>query len=369
MPYLPQRSSGEPLSTQQAVTTMLPAKTSTRFGMSQSQIALVRKTVARDCDRDSKGNDLHLGEFDWAMEICTRLKLNPLLRQVYFFVFHKDDPARRQMVPVIGISGYRTIAKRSGNYRPDDDVPTFEYDEKEKGPHNPRGIVKVTCKVWQHAHGEWHPIKADARWDAYAPIVEAPSGGKKKMRKVANGKVERRLDPNKARWATDPEGMLAKCCESQCIRKGWPDELEGTYGDGELDQAETIELTATEIVEKAAAENRLALIGGADAIIVQWEPNGELARVPVGKFVDEALKWAHDKTRKGVEITDWQVRNRVTLQEFWARHKGDALALRDALGERLTQLAETEAKKATTDETPQAQAIKADERAGQGCHG
>lgn len=327
--------------------------------MSQAQIALVQKTVARDCDRDSKGNDLHLGEFDWAMEICARLKLNPLLRQLYFFVFHKDDPQRRTMVPVIGIGGYRTIAKRSGNYRPDDEPPVFTYDENERGPHNPRGIVDVTSKVWQFAHGAWHPITSKVRWDAYAPILEEPSGGwryeetgetwgdsgKKKKKRIPVGDMKRKLDPNKARWATDPEGMLAKCCESQCIRKGWPDELEGTYGDGELDQVETIDLTATEMAEKAAAENRLALIGGADAMIVQWDPNGELARVPVGTFVDSVLKWAHDPKRKGAEIMDFRTRNRVTLQEFWGRHKGDAMALRDALDDRTTQLAEIEAKK------------------------
>lgn len=324
------------------------------------QIELIKRTVAKDCDTDSKGNVLHLGEFDWFMSICRSLRLDPLRRQIYAFVMSKDKPDKRQMVPVIGIGGYRSIAERTGNYRPGDAEITFDERLKNEAT-NPAGIVSAKVTVFKRAHGEWFPFSETAYWEEFAPIKEVWNEGR------PTGRFE--LDRKKDGWRKMPRLMIEKCAEAKALRRGWPDDFAGTYAEGELDRAEVLDLTATEMAEKAAAANRLALVGGADAMIVQWDPNGELARVPVGKFVDEALKWAHDKTRKGVEITDWQARNRVTLQEFWARHKGDALSLRDALGERLTELAETEAKKATTDETPQAQAIKADERAGQGCHG
>lgn len=344
---------------------------------SPKQLELIKRTVAKDLDRDSKGNLLHLGEFDLFMETCNGLRLDPVRRQIFGLVFNKDKPKKRQMAIVVSIIGYRTIADRTKCYRPGNSQ--IFYDESLRNDSNPLGLSHARVSVWKYAQNEWHEFYEEAYWEECCPTRWS------KMQKVATGDTyddgnpiyafqpasdaKLIIDPSKEGWVKMGRVMISKCAEARALRRGWPDDFAGTYAEGEMDRAEVLDLTATEMAEQAAAENRLALVGGADAMIVQWDPNVELARVPVGKFVDEALKWAHDKTRKGVEITDWQVRNRVTLQEFWARHKGDALALRDALGERLTQLAETEAKKATTDETPQAQAIKADERAGQGCHG
>lgn len=324
----------------------------------ERQLALIRKTVAKDCDRDSNGIDLFLGEFDWAIQICRSLRLDPLRRQIYFFVFGKDDPKRRQMVPVVGIGGYRAIAARTGNYRPNDQPPVFEYDEAAKGPANPKGLVKATETVWQYLHGDWHPVRAEARWDAYAPIIETADGGydyvdtgetwadsgKPKKKRVPKGDIVRKLDPHKERWHVDPEGMLAKCAEALALRKAWPDDFAGTYVEGELDRAEALDITPTEMANAAEAETKLALIGGKNALTVDWCDGSKLARVAEGQFCDAVLEWAQADGRCSTELRVWFQRNEAARAEFKARHGGEYLEFMRAYEGRLKALDDAEAK-------------------------
>ncbi len=316
-----------------------------------SQLALIKKTVAKDLDRNSKGVDLHLGEFDLAMEICRSLKLDPLRRQIYFFCFAKDDPKRRQMVPVVGIGGYRSIAARTGNYRPSESVPEYVYDKTKIDVRiNPKGLVKATETVWQYLHGQWFAVRAEAHWDAYAPIVEEPEDGYRyeetgeawpdgnpKKKKVPVGKIIRKLDANKDRWRVDPEGMLAKCSESLCLRKAWPDDFAGTYFEGELDHAEVLDLTPTEIIEKAEADAKLDLMGGVNALTVDWLGD-KLRRVAEGEFLELALKWLREPGRTRGEADHWWKRNEAARAEYKARHGGEYLEFQKAWEKQEKQL-------------------------------
>lgn len=118
------------------------------INFSNQEMALIRNTVAKDCNES---------EFDMFLHICRTVGLDPLRRQIYAFVFHKDKPDKRQLTPVVAIDGLRAIAERTGNYRPDDEPPRFEYDETVKDPNtNPLGIVSCTVKVFKYAHGEWY---------------------------------------------------------------------------------------------------------------------------------------------------------------------------------------------------------------------
>ncbi len=121
-----------------------------------------------------------------------------------------------------------------------------------------------------------------------------------------------------------PRVMLAKCAEAQAIRRAWPDDLSAVYADEEIDRAKTIDLTATEIAEKANIENRLAMIGGSDAIL--FDMGDGLERIPLGKAADMILE--RFRAMQPHEIMQWKNLNRIPLQEFWARNKTDALALK-----------------------------------------
>lgn len=273
--------------------------------------------------------DCNATEFDQFLHVSAQLGLDPLRKQIYAFVFNKDKPDRRRMSIVVGIDGFRSVAKRSGEYRPDTRAPRFTYDPSiANDATNPLGFVCAEVSVFQFSHSDWHEVTAVAYWDEFAPIVEggkwvSGEDGRRSFKK--DGTMQ--LDPNKENWRKMPRIMLAKCAEAQAIRRAWPEDLSAIYADEELDRAKTIDLTASEIAEKANVESRLAMIGGAEAIL--FDMGDGLERIPLGKAADMILE--RFRSMKHHEILQWKNANRVPLQEFWARNKTDALALKKEL--------------------------------------
>lgn len=301
----------------------------------KGRLALFAKTV---------GKDLLPSEINEAIDWCEVYRANPFTRDIYFFVFDANNSEKRRLAPVLAIGLYRKIAARTGNYRPDENPPVFTYDEAAKGPANPRGIVDCTVTVYQFSHGAWHPVRERLRWDERAPIVVEGTGGTKwedtgevyppghnkagkpKFKKVAVGERVECLDPGKRNWHTMPETMLSKCVEAAAIRKGWPEDTAGSYVDGELD-ANTIELTASEIIHETETAAKLSLAGGVDALTIAWEDGKPLERVPMGTFADRVLSWASDEELSATELRIFWNRNLPARIEFKAKHGGDYLEL------------------------------------------
>jgi phage recombination protein Bet len=273
------------------------------------------------------GKELRGAEIDEALEWCTLYGANPFTRDIYFFVFDADKPTRR-VVPVLGIGLYRKIAARAGNYRPDEQAPRFGYDDKAKGPANPRGMLWCEVTVFQHSHGAWHPITSRLKWEERAPLKEEWAEDEKAGRRKPTGRVS--LDAKKTNWHTMPETMLAKCTEADAIRKGWPNETAGSYVAEEMDAAHTIDLTATEIVAAEATKERMAKIGG-PALLVDWMDGKPLDRVSVGQMGDRALAWITTNKEEPSTVLAWAERNRYVLQEYWALDAAGALAVKAAI--------------------------------------
>jgi phage recombination protein Bet len=283
---------------------------------SSPQVALIQR-MNQDCSPS---------EFDQFMHVSATLGLDPLKKQIYAFVFNKDNADKRRMSIVVGIDGFRAVAKRSGEYRGDERAPRFVIDpELVSAERNPLGLVSAEVTVNQFSHGAWHPITAIVFWDEFAPIVE---GGK--WEKNENGKSFFRgngsfvLDPKKDNWRKMPRVMLAKCAEAQAIRRGWPEDLSAVYSDEEMDRATTIDLTATEIAEAANVERRLELIGGKDTIM--FDMGEGLERIPLGKAADMVIERLGKMQPH--EVMQWENVNRLPLQEFWSRAKSDALEVK-----------------------------------------
>lgn len=297
------------------------------------------------------GKDLTSTERNEAIDWCEVYGANPFTRDIYFFVFDAKDPERRRMVPVLGISMYRKMAARSGDYRPDDRAPRFTYDAELISAANPKGLIDCEVSVYRFSHGSWFPITVRLRWDERAPIKSGevkwektgevyPKGhakaGKPKYRKTVDSSAPDILDPDKRNWHTMPETMLAKCCEADAIRRGWPETLSGTYAEGELDAA-TIDLTASEIIDEAETETKLALAGGKDALTVMWHDGTQLERVPMGQFADKVLAWARHADVTLTEVRIFWNRNLPARIEYKAKHASDYLDLQkqiEALMER-----------------------------------
>lgn len=300
-----------------------------------SDLALIRKTVAKDCDPQ---------EFDMFIHIAKAVGLDPLRRQIYAFVFGKGKkPADRQLTVVTAIDGYRTISDRSGNYRPDNKKPRYTYDEKLKSAANPHGIEACEVSIYKHSHGEWHEVPGFVYWDEFCPTVfkdedctwietgeKWPDGNPKKKKVVKDGAVPI-VDPSKAGWVKMGRNQIAKCAEAQAHRKAFPNDFAGVLVEEEVHRRMSEDLTASEIADQVEKEDRLARIGGPDTYIIDWMDGGELMNVPGGNLADQVMAFVATCEGQPSAIKAFRDRNRVALQQFWANHKSDALALRNHL--------------------------------------
>jgi phage recombination protein Bet len=277
-------------------------------------LALIRRTVASDTNDD---------EFNLFISYCRALRLDPRRRQIYALVYNKGKAQKRKMSIIVAIDGFRSIAARSGCYRPDDEEPRFEYDEAAKSPTNPLGLVKATVKVWQHSHGQWFPVTASAYWDEYAPI-KSEWGESEDGCRAPTGK--KTLD---GKWPQMPRLMLAKVAEALALRKAWPDDFANVYASEEMDRATVIEADPSQAAALGAEEERRAKIGaGGRAIMVDWLDNKPLDSVPVGQFADRVCDFIARHKDEPSQILQFGERNRHGLREFWAASPGDALELK-----------------------------------------
>lgn len=300
-----------------------------------AQLDLVKRTVAADCNLD---------EFSLFVEVCKRVGLDPFRKQIYALVYSKDNAKKRRMSIITGIDGFRAVAARNRDYRPDDAEPAITYNDALKNPDtNPLGIEKAVVRAFKLApNGEWHPVVGVAYWDEFAPIepeyeyvdtgdVWEDSGKpKKERRQVGPGKL-----PATSNWRSMARVMIIKCAEAQALRKGWPEDLSGVYAPEEMARVDA-EQTAAEQVEEFQKEQRQRLIGSHNAIMIQWSAGDPLAPVPMGQFADKCLEFI--RTAEDAQLNAWEAINRNSLKEFWAASKGDALEIKKAIEARRREL-------------------------------
>lgn len=288
----------------------------TTFDLTSKQIALVKQTIAKDCNDE---------EFNLYMEVAKAKRLDPFLKQIIPMVFSKNNAEKRNMTIIISRDGQRVIAQRCGDYRPASKPPTYEFDPSLKGPLNPHGVVSATVYLWKQdpKSGEWYEVAGQAFWEEFAPIKEEWAKNDQTGKNYKTGKQT--LDDS-GNWARMPRLMIAKCAEMQALRAGWPEQFTGLYDEAEMDRAKILDLTASEIVLKEREDNRMRAIGADNAITVTWGDNWALENVPVGKFADEVMRFLKESSPE--TIIKWQDANREPLKRFWAMQPGDALALK-----------------------------------------
>lgn len=306
------------------------------------QTALIKNTVAKDCNAD---------EFDLYFEVAKAKGLDPFLGQIIPMIFNKDDPKKRKMTIIISRDGQRVIAQRCGDYRPASKPPIYEADPTLKSEINPHGIVTATVYLWKQdaKTGLWYEVAGQAFWEEFAPIKTGADEyewvdtdevwedtGKPKKRKKPVGATRQMLD-DPGNWAKMPRLMIAKVAEMQALRAGWPEQFGDLYGAEELDRARALDRTASEIVEAEFEEQRMKRIGSANSITMSWGPEFALEAVPVGQLADRIAEFVKE-TEDLDHLRKWRDANRVGLQQFWAKAKADALAIKamieTKLGER-----------------------------------
>ena len=303
----------------------------------EAQLELIQRTVAKDLNRD---------EFDMYVAVCRRVGLDPFRKQIYANVYNKNNADKRSVVFITAIDGFRAIAERAGNYRPSEDEPEVVYSDDLKGPDNPKGIEKAVVVVWKRDDGgSWNRIKGVARWDEFAPLDEKvnyidtgevwPDSGKPKKERRPTGEFE--LDPKASFWRKMPSHMLAKCAEAQALRRGWPEDLSGLYAPEEMAQADLDERSASEVVEETREQQRLMRIGGGKSVPFVMEPGAPIEQIELGQVADRCMAYI-EKTDSLTGLEAWRDRNRVGLQQFWARAGNDALEVKKALEGKIERL-------------------------------
>lgn len=282
-------------------------------------VQLVKRTVAQD---------LLPAELDLFIHMCRRWRLDPLRRQIYAHVYvrnkkDKDDAGNekwvkvRNVVYVTGIDGYRTIADRTGNYRPGQ-RSVEQRDDAKNDDNNPVGIVSATASVWKHVHGAWHEFSETVYWDEFAPIKDEWENKKKTGRRI--------LDTS-GQWGKMGRVMLQKCAEAQALRRGWPDEYGDLYVAEEMDQAKVIDITPSEQAERAAHDERQAKLGG-PSIVIDWCDGKPLASVPVDALHGLVMDFVGSNKAEPMTVCMFANRNAASLRQFWGIKPDEALNLK-----------------------------------------
>lgn len=301
-----------------------------KSGYSQAQVLTIRQTVAAGTTP---------AEFDLFMEVCARTGLDPFRRQVFPVIFNAKNAEKRRMTIVVGRDGHRVLATRSRlpdgtpSYRPSDQEPDITYDQVLKSPTNPLGIVKAVVRVYQRdTDGTWYPVVGTAYWDEYAPVSEEWKEDETGKRRPTGKKT---LDTS-SQWPKQPRNMIVKCAEMAALRSAWPETWGELYSEEELDRARAIDMAEangawSDAADQAETGKRLAAIGhSTNTLMMQFATGDALEMVPLGQVFDRSIEFTRG-CRTTAEVRDFQDRNRVSLKEYWARNKADALALKKEL--------------------------------------
>jgi phage recombination protein Bet len=157
----------------------------------QEQIDLIKRTICKDATND---------ELQLFVQQCERTRLDPFTRQIYFI------KSNGKVNIMASIDGLRLIAERTGKYAGQTKAEWCGDDGKwtdvwllDKPP--------AAARVGVHRTDFIEPLYATARYKAYA-------GG--------------------YMWQKMPDHMIAKVAESLALRKAFPNEMSGVYGEDEI---------------------------------------------------------------------------------------------------------------------------------------
>jgi phage recombination protein Bet len=181
-------------------------------------------------------------EVAYFFEVARRTGADPLRRQIHAQMRNDKRAGRKVLTIIHGIDWYRKQAALSGDYAGSDDA-VFTGTTADGNP------ALATVTVYKIVQGHRVAFTASARWEEYAD-------------RTYNG------DDYKGLWKSKPHTMLQKVAESHALRKGWPEQLAGTYVEEELATLTTHEpLTITP--EQAAI---IRVLGDAAGAVGQaWE--------------------------------------------------------------------------------------------------
>lgn len=182
------------MSNQTAKATPKPAP----LQLNDEQKALIKRTVCKGASDD---------ELALFISYCNRSGLDPFAKQIYA-IFRKDRSLGRKVMTIqTSIDGFRLIAERTGK------------SDGQDGPY------------WCGTDGVWKDVWTDQRPPVAAKVSVYRKGASRPWTGIAHWTEYAQETPF---WKDSPCNQLAKCAESLALRKAFPQELSGIYGEDEV---------------------------------------------------------------------------------------------------------------------------------------
>jgi len=194
----------------------------------QHDSALSRPGQWSSADREELrrtiGNKLTPAQFGLFCQVIGRTQLDPFSKQIY--------AVERQgaMTIQVGIDGFRLIAQRSGEYA------------GQVGPE------------WCGADGVWQSVWLGNVAPSAARVGVLRKGFTHPVWGVVTLAEYKATGPM---WTKMPANQLAKCAESQALRKAFPAELSGLYESTEMDQSSNGGSSQPEVGARPSVQDRL----------------------------------------------------------------------------------------------------------------
>lgn len=267
-------------------------------GWNSDKIQLIKNTVCRESTND---------ELKLFLYTASRANLDPLARQIYAVKRWDSKLGKAVMQIQISIDGFRVIAERSKCYEGQlgpfwcgKDGKWVDVWTQDELPFAARvGVLKT---------GFREPLWAVARFDAYAQTYTD-----KKTNKTSLSMM----------WAKMPDLMIAKVAEMLALRRAFPMDLSGIYGQEEI--PEQID-TKTKIIEPDTTEKKPTL----NDRFLKKEPDSKKISefgkflIPIGintgKTIEEVPEEKLTKLLLGLRglksLTDDQQKTKEAIENF-----------------------------------------------------
>jgi phage recombination protein Bet len=212
---------------------------------SVDQIELIKRTICKGATDD---------ELEFFLGQARRTGLDPFARQIYA-VFRWDSKQRREVMQTqVSIDGFRLIAERTGHYG---------------GQIGPQ---------WCGRDGVWRDVWLEDDFPAAARVGVLRTDWREPLYAVASWKsyVQTYKKDNQehvgAMWQRMSDVMIAKCAESQALRRAFPHELSGLYTAEEMAQADRQPPPIEDLPQFQDAIARATVVQAASAPVPQEGP-------------------------------------------------------------------------------------------------
>lgn len=227
------------------------------------QKKLIKDTVCRGATDD---------ELKLFFYVSKKVGLDPLAKQIYAVKRWDKQLGRESQTIQTGIDGFRVIAERSGEYEGQTPIQWCGKDGAWKDVWLQKD-PPMAAKVGVYRKGFKEPIVAVALYDDY---VQLSKEGK----------------PTKF-WHTMPTIMIAKCAESNALRKAFPQDLSGIFSSEEMGQADNDQPIPQKTIEKTPEEKKEIVEKGkarAESIVVEMDKTYTLKQSLIKQIKEECAR-------------------------------------------------------------------------------